>query len=177
MSLSRHAVKNGASLPPRVADEQLGEVRIRIDKLLWNHPLGEQPKSRVTVRWWGDNLPSPEFHVATSLQSTQSTTVVFPVCTDQASFSRYLSAVSDHNGFRVEVVDWTKRKLLGTAVVDLAPLSRTHPVQGYFKVLTPDGSAIATVRMKASVTFTARPSPPKERALESTHQQTVPHVT
>eukprot|EP01063_Lacrimia_lanifica_P029047 TRINITY_DN4371_c0_g1_i2.p1 TRINITY_DN4371_c0_g1~~TRINITY_DN4371_c0_g1_i2.p1 ORF type:complete len:817 (+),score=155.44 TRINITY_DN4371_c0_g1_i2:67-2517(+) len=164
--LSPHVTKVGESLPPQVSDGLYGEVKVRIDKLLWNSPRQvHAAKAVVRAVWWGGTEHGQAFDVAHSLQKTLSTTVSYPVHTSKPAFQQYLADMCNSGGLRVTVTNGLSGALLGTARLDLTPLVHGKVVQGFHAVWAPSGEEIARIKLRVSAAVKAtgrNPSGPQQ---------------
>eukprot|EP00754_Rhynchopus_humris_P007950 Rhum_TRINITY_DN13630_c1_g1::Rhum_TRINITY_DN13630_c1_g1_i1::g.62215::m.62215 len=178
MSLSPSVHKAGEPLPPHAGSGVYGEAKVRVEKLLWSLPRGEQPSGvRVVGVWWGDDgVGAPVFNVAHTLQRTLSTTVTHPVAVRDEAFWKYLGDMAARGGgYSLLLMTQQPRKkrvslassspspfeavaaqyrhlpgtLLGVAQVDLTALAHGKAVQGYFSAVDAAGAEVARLKLKA----------------------------
>ena len=177
MSLSPSVHKTGEPLPPHAGSGVYGEAKVRVEKLLWSLPRGEQPSGvRVLGVWWGDDgVGAPVFNVAHTLQRTLSTTVTHAVAVRDEAFWKYLSDMAARGGgYSLLLMSPQPRKkrvslaspsspfeavaaqyrhlpgtLLGVAQVDLTTLAHGKAVQGYFSAVDAAGAEVARLKLKA----------------------------
>eukprot|EP01062_Namystynia_karyoxenos_P007909 TRINITY_DN1278_c4_g1_i2.p1 TRINITY_DN1278_c4_g1~~TRINITY_DN1278_c4_g1_i2.p1 ORF type:complete len:883 (+),score=221.41 TRINITY_DN1278_c4_g1_i2:64-2649(+) len=152
--MPQHEVRRGVPLPPRVAGADKGEIRLRLEKLLW-FPRSVTVPGRpiVTAHWWGaDETALPEYHVSTSLQRTQTTTVVYPVRTGRAQLGSYLADQGD--SFRIDVRQRATRQPIGSAAVNLSGLTAGSGVlQGHLDLKGPRGVPLASIKFHAELRY------------------------
>eukprot|EP01065_Artemidia_motanka_P027039 TRINITY_DN32276_c0_g1_i1.p1 TRINITY_DN32276_c0_g1~~TRINITY_DN32276_c0_g1_i1.p1 ORF type:complete len:816 (+),score=181.64 TRINITY_DN32276_c0_g1_i1:61-2508(+) len=152
--MPQHERVQGTPLPPKVSGKPRGELRVRLEKLLWSPAVRTSFPRRpiITLRWWGTDGrdPHPECIVSTSLQRTQTTTITHPIRVDAASFQRYLT--DQGSQCRVDVQHRATKQLVGSAHIDMSHLG-TGAVQGYYEVVSPSGAVVARLRLHGEMQF------------------------
>ena len=175
-SLSPHVVKDGCSLPPLISSAAVGEVRVRIDKLLWSLPKSEHPvRCRTTARWWG-SPESPEFNISNSLQKTLATSVVFPVKVDKQNFGRYLRDCHEQDSFRIIISkDSRGREQIAEAEIDIRPLIKGRTVSGFFAARDDTGKELAKLKVKITIQYHSKqqgdPPQQQQQHLQTQHEE------
>ena len=155
----------GASLPPNAGNastattrsstssRDTGHVELVVRNLEWfMNPSSCPPYTRVSARWWGDDLVDDSSRPWVSLDSRKDSdaTFVFPVVAKPAGFARY---VKDAAHLTLEFMDGRSGRVFAIALVDIGRLRLGHPVVGGKPLRTRGGSNVGSVHVALRVDF------------------------
>ncbi|XP_075119108.1 C2 domain-containing protein 3 [Leptodactylus fuscus] len=144
-------VPPSTSLPPLVQGHLRCFLRVTVSKILWTVP---RPPRVVLVRlrWWGETTNGTIFHPRDSSQTEQKevqTTTRYAVHCGPKQLTSYLT---DMGALVLEVLTRLDHLPLGRAQIsDISRLSPTHPLSGFFTVVSPTSEKLGELQVSVAL--------------------------
>ncbi|KAL7983137.1 hypothetical protein Chor_010479 [Crotalus horridus] len=141
------------SLPPLVEGALRCFLKLTVSKILWM--VAKPPASSlVRVRWWGETSNGTVFVPQDASQPEQkilNTTTCYPVRCGPKQFASYLA---DMGALLLEVMTKSDHLPIGRVQIKgLAQLSPSHPISGFFTIVSPSSEKMGELQGKRSLIF------------------------
>ncbi|KAG8536412.1 hypothetical protein GDO81_026410, partial [Engystomops pustulosus] len=144
-------VSPSTSLPPLVQGQLRCFLRVSVSKILWTVP--RPPRCvLIRLRWWGETTNGTIFHPRDTSQTEQKevkTTTRYAVHCGPKQLSSYLT---DMGALVMEVLTRLDHIPIGRAQVsDITRLSPTHPISGFFTVVSPTSEKLGELQVSVAL--------------------------
>ncbi|XP_048589193.1 C2 domain-containing protein 3 isoform X3 [Nematostella vectensis] len=174
------------SLPPAVDGQLRCFLRVSVSKVTWTvrHPPDDVG---IRVKWWGEQGDSALLRPVkkkAGVVKTDWTSVRYPICSGPKQFSAYLK---DMGTLVLDMVHGPAKLLLGQASVpNIADLSASYPIKGFFPVMSVSQPSSKVAEIYVSVKFESVSAaynrlsssiPTTDTGLEKDLLGTAPHPT
>ncbi|KAL8191321.1 UNVERIFIED_CONTAM: hypothetical protein K2H54_072164, partial [Gekko kuhli] len=142
-------VSPSTSLPPLVEGQLRCFLKLTVSKILWT--VTKPPASTVVrVRWWGETSDGTVFIPRGAPQVEQKTcrtTTRYPIRCGPKQFTSYLT---DMGVLVLELMTRTDHLPFGRVQIGgLSQLSPSHPLSGFFTVVSPTSEKMGELQRKA----------------------------
>ncbi|XP_066477982.1 C2 domain-containing protein 3 [Tiliqua scincoides] len=140
-------ISPSTSLPPLVEGQLRCFLKLTISKILWM--VAKPPAAFfIRVRWWGETSDGTIFmprDTSQAEQRTLKTTTRYPVRCGPKQFASYLT---DMGTLVLEVMTKSDHLPIGRVQISgLAQLSPTHPINGFFTVVSPTSEKMGELQV------------------------------
>ncbi|XP_061485091.1 C2 domain-containing protein 3 [Rhineura floridana] len=140
-------ISPSTSLPPLVEGQLRCFLKLTVSKILWM--IAKPPASiLIRVRWWGETSDGTIFvprHTSSAEQKVVKSTTRYPIRCGPKQFVSYLT---DMGALILEVMTKSDHLPIGRVQVSgLAQLSPSHPISGFFTVVSPTSEKMGELQV------------------------------
>ncbi|XP_056417090.1 C2 domain-containing protein 3 isoform X2 [Hyla sarda] len=144
-------VSPSTSLPPLVEGQLRCYVRVTVSKILWTVP--RPPRSvLIRLRWWGETSNGTVFTPRDTSQTEQKevkTTTRYAV---HCGPKQLISYLTDMGALVLDVLTRLDHLPVGRAQIsDISRLSPTHPLSGFFAVVSPTSEKLGELQVSVAM--------------------------